>query len=62
MLSDKIMRIKEVSQVCGISIPTIYRKIKAGTFPSGRRLSSKTTGWLSSEISEWMQSLPKTDI
>jgi prophage regulatory protein len=62
MLSDKIMRIKEVSIVCGISIPTIYRKIKAGTFPSGRRLSSKTTGWISSEIEEWMRSLPKANI
>lgn len=61
MLSDKIMRIKEVSNACGISTPTIYRKIKAGTFPSGRRLSSKTTGWLSSEIAEWMRSLPKAD-
>lgn len=58
MCEVRIIRIKEVSSKCGISIPTIYRLIAQGRFPVGRRISGKATGWISTEIDSWILHLP----
>lgn len=45
-----MLRIPEVMRVTGLSRPTIYARIQAGTFPSGVKLGERIVGWPESEI------------
>ena len=37
------------------SEPTLWRKVKAGTFPPPIKLSARVTGWQVADIRRWMQ-------
>jgi prophage regulatory protein len=37
------------------SAPTLWRKVKAGTFPTPIKLSSRVTAWRVGDIREWMK-------
>ena len=50
---DPILRMPDVERQTGLSKSTIYALIKKGEFPSSIRLGSRSSGWLSSEITEW---------
>lgn len=51
---DKILRMKQVIEVTGLSRSTIYNFIKAGTFPPPRKLGLRAVGWPASAIFEWV--------
>lgn len=36
------------------SAPTLWRKVKAGTFPKPIKLSERVTGWKVGEVRAWM--------
>ena len=36
------------------SAPTLWRKVKAGTFPAPHKLSTRVTAWKVSSVREWM--------
>lgn len=42
-----------------ISAATIWRGVRAGTFPAPVRLSKGTTAWKLSDIEAWASRLPK---
>lgn len=50
-----ILKIDEVVQKCHMSRATIYKKAKEGTFPKQIKLSERSSGWLESEINDWIQ-------
>lgn len=54
--TDRIIRLKEVTQRTGLSVPTIYRRIKAGQFPSQVSLGGSAVGWSEQAVSEWIAS------
>ncbi|BBP45868.1 hypothetical protein THMIRHAS_12410 [Thiosulfatimonas sediminis] len=54
MSQAKIMRLKEVIEVTGLSRTTIYRKVKAGEFPQRKQLSARSVGWLESDVTAWI--------
>lgn len=62
----RIIRIKPVSKLAGVSISGIYAKLdpkSAGhdpTFPSPVRLGAKAVGWRYSEVIAWIESRPYT--
>jgi prophage regulatory protein len=60
---DEILRVKEVEEVTGLSRTTIWRLEKASDsdFPSRRKLGPGATGYLKSEIQEWLESRPKVN-
>lgn len=58
---DYLLPKKELVKQVGLSIATIYRRIKAGTFPAPIAIGSGSVRWKQSDISAWMQSLPTTD-
>lgn len=37
------------------SAPTLWRKVKAGTFPKPVKLSARITAWRVADIREWMK-------
>jgi len=49
-----ILRMPEVMRIVGMSRPSLYRMMKAGTFPQQVRLSPGAVGWLRSEVEGWL--------
>jgi predicted DNA-binding transcriptional regulator AlpA len=54
---NRILRIKEVEHVTGLSRATIYRKMAVGAFPASVRLATQTVGWRELDIEGWIDSL-----
>jgi len=52
--SPTIIRLPEVMQTVGLSRPTVYRMLKAGTFPQQIKLGTAAVGWLRSEVEHWI--------
>lgn len=50
----RIMRLKEVTHVCGIARSTIYLWMSQGRFPLSRRIGGGSVGWNSEEIERWV--------
>jgi predicted DNA-binding transcriptional regulator AlpA len=48
---------KQVVERVGVSYPTIWKWMRAGTFPRARVIGEKSV-WLENEISTWMNTRP----
>ena len=55
----RIIRIREVIALTGLSRSSIYAAIKQGTFPAQIKLSIRSSGWLESEIIAWREMRPR---
>jgi prophage regulatory protein len=53
-LESRILRTKEVIRKIGLSRPTIWRMERDGKFPKHRNIGPRSTGWLDTEINEWI--------
>lgn len=51
---NRVLKLKEVISVTGLSRSSIYRKIKEKRFPRSIRLSGQSVGWLEEEIQNWI--------
>ena len=58
----KFLRIGQVMQLTGLSRMTIYRLELAGEFPKRRRLSKNSVAWLDSDIAQWAESRPVSQL
>jgi prophage regulatory protein len=52
---DRILRLPAVLERTGLSRSTLYRKIKAGTFPKQIAISMRCAGWRESAVTAWLQ-------
>lgn len=52
-MPDRFLRVRVVLERTGLSKTTLYRKVRAGTFPRQVQLSERCTGWRESAIREW---------
>ncbi len=53
----KILRLREVQAVTGLSRSTIYAEIAKGNFPKQVQLTGgRSVGWQSSAIENWIES------
>lgn len=50
-----ILRISDVTRRTGLSRSSIYKAVQEQRFPAPIKLIGKTTGWLESEVSDWVQ-------
>ena len=50
----QMLRLPDVTAVTGLSRSTIYRLAGLGEFPKGRKLTARTTAWVSSEVAAWL--------
>jgi predicted DNA-binding transcriptional regulator AlpA len=46
---------REAAAIAGTSIPTVVRWSRTGIFPKRRRLGLRKTGFLLSEVQEWVR-------
>ena len=58
-MSDRMLRAPEVGERTGLSRITIWRKVRAGTFPPPIELGPNTIGWLESVIDDWLANRPQ---
>ena len=49
------LRISEVIHRVGVSRPTIYRWMRAGTFPKQIAIGANSVVWLESDVTKWME-------
>jgi prophage regulatory protein len=55
----RIIRIRDVIALTGLSRSAIYAAVKAGTFPRQVKLSARSSGWVRGEVVEWMKGRPR---
>jgi prophage regulatory protein len=54
----KIIRPAMLAEMLGVSTVTIWRMEKRGELPPKKKLTPRTTGWLESDIIEWLNNAP----
>ena len=57
-MADAILRLPEVTRYCGYKRSSIYRGVRAGTFPKPVALGPRAVGWRESDIIAWIESRP----
>ena len=58
-MTDKMLRPSEVTARTGLSRTTIWRHVRAGTFPAPFVLGKASIGWPESAITAWLDSRPR---
>ena len=51
---ERLMRRKEVQDLCGISAAMIYKLMDAGDFPKPMRIGERAVRWRLSEVNAWI--------
>ncbi|WP_093272072.1 AlpA family phage regulatory protein [Vibrio xiamenensis] len=54
-MSVRIIRLKEVMCMTGLSKSSIYRYADGKAFPKSVPLGGRSIGWVEAEIVEWLQ-------
>jgi prophage regulatory protein len=54
---ERILRINEVSKISGLPVSSIYRLVREGKFPKPVKLSARASGWISSNVQDWINDL-----
>lgn len=55
--SDRLLNKWAVEKQTSLDITTIYRKMKAGTFPQPVRVGKRRVAWRESDIAAWQAGL-----
>lgn len=52
---SQILKLSEVKLISGLSASSVYRGAANGTFPKPIKLSERSSGWIKSEIDQWLK-------
>ena len=52
----KVLKAKQVAEEINVSVPQVYKLVGFGRFPKPIKLGERGSGWLTSEIDDWLQS------
>jgi prophage regulatory protein len=55
----KLLRIKQVSDITGLSHSSIYKQMREGRFPKSISITKRARGWREDSIFAWIESLTK---
>ena len=53
--ADRLLKIREVLLMCGLSRSAMYAHIKKRQFPAPVKLSTHSSAWLSGEVTAWVR-------
>lgn len=53
--SERILRCADVRSHVGLSRSQIYNLVSQGMFPKPIKLGERASGWIESEVSEWIE-------
>ena len=51
---SRVLRPREVFQRVGLCRTAVYKAAREGKFPKPIKLTDRATGWLESEVDEWI--------
>jgi prophage regulatory protein len=54
----RMLRIKQIIAMMGLSRMTIYRLERAGLFPTRRKLGKNSVAWIDDDIASWIAARP----
>lgn len=54
-MSQQILKLSEVKLITGLSASSVYRGAANGTFPKQIKLGERSSGWIKSEVEQWLQ-------
>ena len=54
----RMLRAPEVMARTGLSRTTLWRRMRAGTFPAATSLGENSIGWPEHKITEWIEGRP----
>lgn len=54
-MAQEIIKLREVKKITCISGSSIYRGAANGSFPRPIKLGERSSGWLRSEVEQWLQ-------
>lgn len=57
--AERLLRLREVEDRCGIRKSAIYAAMAVGKFPMSVQCSARTVAWKASDIESWINSLPQ---
>lgn len=52
---DRVLRLREVLKITGLSRSSIYLQMKDGNFPQKICLGGRSVGWKESDINAWIE-------
>ena len=55
MVIDKVLTLRELEDVVGLRKTAIYSAMKTNEFPRPIKLTTRKSGWLKSEVQEWLE-------
>ena len=61
MIEDRLVREEEARQITGLGRTKRWQMERAGLFPKRRIIAGRVTGYLESELLEWIRSRPTSD-
>lgn len=50
----RLIRMKEVMYLTGLSRPSVYRLMNAGLFPNSIELGERSVAWVEEEVQDWV--------
>ena len=60
MSEERMLRLRSVVSMTGLSKSTLYRLIKQGRFPQPLRLTQRAVRWRREEVDEWLSQRPRS--
>ena len=57
-----IMRLPAVCEAVGLKRGIIHRMVREGKFPRPVQLTTRATGWRSTDVEEWIASRPPAEL
>lgn len=61
-MTNRFLSKPDVLNITGLSHVTQWRMEKRGEFPQRRQISPGRVGWLESEVLEWMNTRPVSEL
>lgn len=58
---SKLLRIREVQQVSGLTESTIYQGMRRQTFPSSIALGGRSVAWRAADVQAWLDADPRRE-
>ena len=52
----KVLKAKQVAEEINVSVPQVCKLVSLGRFPKPIKLGERGSGWLITEIDDWLQS------
>lgn len=54
-LASRLLRMKEVAAICGLSSSSIYKNVRSGTFPQPIKIGLRASAWIKPEVEAWIE-------